>query len=229
MDQTPSAPLHVVVFGRPGSGKSSLGERLSAAYGFVPVRTGELLREAVRRGDDLGRRVAEHLKDGHLVPDPLILELLEQTLKDPGHTSLLFDGFPRTLGQVPLLDEFERTLHFQIDAYLDVQVGRAEATARMTGRRVCPECGTTYHVVSKPPKVEGVCDRDGTRLERRPDDTPATIDQRQDVYDRHAGPILDHYRRCEPGKVRPVDGGKPFPAVFAEACAALGLAPPAAH
>lgn len=219
------APLHVVTFGRPGSGKSSLAERLGAEFGFTLVRTGELLREAVRRGDDLGRRVEGHLKDGNLVPDSLIIELLEATLKKPEEESLLFDGFPRTVGQIPLLERFERTLHFTIDAYLEIALSRAAAVARMTGRRVCPVCGATYHIVNKPPRSAETCDLDGSRLEQRPDDSPAVIEQRQRVYEQHADPILACYRANAPDKVRAVDGDLPFDAVYAETLRALGLAP----
>src|SRR5207249_1089389 len=103
-----------VIFGRPGSGKSSLAERLGAEHGYTLIRTGELLRAAVHRRDDLGVRVEAHLASGDLVPDPLIVELLEHSLPDPVTVRLLFDGFPRTMAQVPLLEQFERTRAFRI-------------------------------------------------------------------------------------------------------------------
>ena len=109
---------YVVIFGRPGSGKSSLAERLGAESGYRLIRTGEMLRAAIRRKDFLGKRVETHLAKGELVPDGLILELLEHNLQAPGTNRLLFDGFPRTIGQVPLLEQFEQKLNFRVDCYL---------------------------------------------------------------------------------------------------------------
>ena len=221
-----ATPTHLVVFGRPGSGKSSLAERLSAQFGYQMVRTGEMLREAGRRGGDLGRRVNEQLKDGNLVPDRLISDLLKTTLRRDDHAPFLFDGFPRTIGQVPVLEGFERTLGFQVGHYLDVDVARETAVGRMAGRRVCPACGTTYHVNNKPPRVAETCDLDGTRLEQRPDDKPEIIRQRQAVYERHASPILDHYKTEAADRFRVVDGGAPFADVYRATCRALGLPSP---
>lgn len=216
-------PTHLVMLGRPGSGKSTLAERLEAEFGYTLVRTGELLRAAIRRQDPLGKRVEVHLATGNLVPDLLIFELLEQGLRAPGSSKLLFDGFPRTMAQVPLLEGFERKLGFRISCYLEVVVSRAEAVSRMTGRRVCPVCGATYHLIGKPPKVAETCDLDGARLENRKDDAPGVVEVRQAIYEQETGPIVDYYRLHAPNRFHRVNGEQPLSGVYAETLRELGL------
>ena len=213
----------VVIFGRPGSGKSSLAERLGAEHGFVAIRTGELLREAVRRGDELGARVEQALKAGQCVPDPLIGALIERSLEDAGTARILFDGFPRTMGQVSILEALECSRRFRVDRYLEIAVGRDAAIAGVTGRRFCPVCGAMYHHADQLPRVADLCDHDGARLERRRDDAPGVIEVRQRLYDEHAPPILEHYRTHAPERYHAIHGEWPFDAVYDQACRALGL------
>lgn len=220
--QTPSLAAHVVMFGRPGSGKSSLAERLGTEHGYTLIRTGELLREAVRRHDPLGAQVERQIKSGALVPDALIEQLLVQSLQAPGTERWIFDGFPRTMGQVPMLEKFERALNFRVDRYVDISISHAAAVTRMVGRRVCPVCGATYHIVNKPPKIAETCDTDGARLEQRPDDSPGVIEMRQRVYDDHGLPILDYYRTHAPDRFRSVNGEQTFGAVYADLLRVLG-------
>lgn len=214
---------HVVMFGRPGSGKSSLAERLSVDFGFRLVRTGELLREAVRRQDSIGIQVESQLKAGQLVADVLIADLLESTLFNMGNDRFIFDGFPRTVGQVPLLERLSLKCRFTIDVYVDIHITRKAAVERMTGRRVCPTCSATYHLQNRPPKTPEICDNDGTRLISRSDDTLEVVAVRQEIYDSHSDPLLDHYRRIDPKQFHEVDGAGSFDQVYQRLCIALGL------
>jgi len=214
-------PQHLVLFGRPGSGKSSIAERLSQDHGFQLIRTGEMLRQAVRRGDPSGLRIDALLKAGQLVSDEIIEDLLEQNLKASGERHWLFDGFPRTLGQVQLLEKFERSLNFRVGCYLEIGVSREAAIARMTARRVCPICGATYHLVNHPPRVPGICDVDGTELEQRRDDSIEVITVRQQIHEESSGPILAYYRQHSPERFKVVDGEQAFDEVYAATCRTL--------
>lgn len=216
-------PKHLVVFGRPGSGKSSLAERIGADHGFRMVRTGELLRTAIRRGDALGAEVESILASGNLVPDLMVFELLERDLKAPVDEKLLFDGFPRTFSQIPLMERLEKRMGFRIDCFVEIAVRPEEALARMTARRVCPHCGATYHLKNKPPTVNDICDHDGQRLTTRKDDRPEVIAVRQDVYDEHMGPVLQYYQTNAPERFRRVNGEQSFDEVYAESERTLGF------
>jgi adenylate kinase len=216
-------PEHVVIFGRPGSGKSSLAEHLSLEHGYALIRTGELLREAVRRRDPLGVRVEALLKAGDLVPDDVVSSLVERTLAGRERGRVLLDGFPRTLRQVEVLDAWERERGFRVDCFLEVAISREAAIARMGGRRVCPVCGSTYHMVSKPPRRDEACDLDGAPLERRKDDAPEIIEARQRVFEASTLPVLLHYPEHVPDRYRAVDGDRPLEAVYAEAVKVLAL------
>ena len=219
----PAVPRHLIIFGRPGSGKSSLAERLRRDEGYVLVRTGEMLRDAVRRGGPLAERIEGHLSQGDLVPDLLILELLRVNLESPREHKLIFDGFPRTLGQYTLLETFEEKLGFAIECFLEISLTRESAIRRMNGRRVCPKCGSTYHLVSKAPRLPGLCDLDGETLIIRTDDSVEVITFRQNVYDEHVPAILDRVRALMPDLLRSVDGDQSLEDVYRETRFVLGL------
>jgi len=203
--------MNLVLFGPPGSGKGTQAERLRDKMGLRHISTGDLLREAVAAGTDLGKRVQGILASGQLVSDDVVLALMRDAIvavsEDQVLKGWLLDGFPRTVGQATGLDELIAKLGQEIGAIVVLDVRRDAVIERLSGRRTCTQCKTVYHVKANPPAVEGRCDRCGGTLVQREDDHPETIARRLDVYEAQTRPILAHYR----GRVRicEIDGELP--------------------
>ncbi len=198
--------MNLILFGPPGSGKGTQAERLREKQGLRHISTGDLLREAVARGTDLGNRVKSILASGQLVSDDIILALMREEIARTAKGWLL-DGFPRTVGQAKGLDAQLDELGQKIDALVVLNVGRDAVIERLSGRRTCSNCKTVFHVKVNRPKVEGICDRCGGTLVQREDDKPGTIAKRLDVYEAQTQPILDHYRGRVP--IHEFDGEQP--------------------
>jgi adenylate kinase len=202
--------MNLVLFGPPGSGKGTQAERLRAKRKIRHISTGDLLRDAVARGTELGKTVQDVLAAGRLVSDDIVLALMREAIAavedDHALRGWLLDGFPRTVGQAEGLDQILADLGRRIDAVVILDVDRAAVLERLSGRRTCTQCRTVFHVKANPPRVEGVCDRCGGALVQREDDQPATIAKRLDVYEAQTRPVLDYYR----GRVamHTVDGGQ---------------------
>jgi adenylate kinase len=186
--------VNLILFGPPGSGKGTQAERLREKHGLRHISTGDLLREAVAKGTDLGNRVKSILASGQLVSDDIILALMREEIARTGRQGWLLDGFPRTVGQAQGLDTQLEELRQKIGAIVVLNVARATVVERLSGRRTCTKCKTVFHVNVNRPKTEGICDRCGGTLIQREDDRPETIAKRLDVYDAQTQPILDHYR-----------------------------------
>jgi adenylate kinase len=199
--------VNVILFGPPGSGKGTQAERLREKHGLRHISTGDLLREAVAAGNDLGKRVQSILAAGQLVPDDTILALMREVVAAVGREGWLLDGFPRTVGQANGLDAQLAELGQRIDAIVVLNVRREAVIERLSGRRTCTNCKTVFHVKVNRPRVEGVCDRCGGRLVQRDDDRPETIAKRLDVYEAQTQPILAHYRGVVP--IHELDGEQP--------------------
>jgi len=202
--------MNLVLFGPPGSGKGTQAERLRNRMGLRHISTGDLLRDAVAKGTDLGRKVQGILAAGKLVSDDLVLALMREAMAAAaGETTKgwLLDGFPRTVGQATGLDEMLSELGQRIDALVVLNVSRDAVIERLSGRRTCTQCKAVYHVKYNPPAVEGRCDRCGGSLVQRDDDRPETIARRLDVYEAQTQPILAHYRGRIP--MHEVDGERP--------------------
>jgi len=197
--------LNLIFLGPPGAGKGTQAQRLQHDFRLPYIATGDILREAVRESSELGQQAKEYMDAGDLVPDDLIIELIVARVdEDDSRDGFILDGFPRTVGQADALDDaFERlgrrlTAALLIDAKDDVLV------KRISGRRVCTKAGHNYHVEFDPPKHEGVCDQDGSRLVQREDDKPETVRRRLDTYHSKTEPLIEYYE--ERGALRRFDG-----------------------
>jgi adenylate kinase len=182
--------VNIILLGSPGSGKGTQAEALTKRLGVPCVSTGNMLREAIRRGAPLGASAKGYIDAGQLVPDSLIVDLIRERLKEPDCAEgFILDGFPRTLAQAEALD----AIGVAIDAALSLEVPDEDIENRMAGRRSCKTCGNAYHVESKPPKTEGVCDACGGALFRREDDNPETVRARLTVYHENTEPLKGYY------------------------------------
>ena len=181
------------------------------------MSTGNLLRSAISEGTELGKKAAEYMNKGSLVPDELVIELVRERVKAPDcQKGMVFDGFPRTLAQAEALDRV-----MDIDMVLFLDVSDDAIVERMSGRRTCPKCQATYHVVSHPPKKEGICDKCGTALGIRDDDRPEVVRQRIAVYHKQTEPIVNHYKNK--GLLKVVKGQEKLEDTTALVAAAIGV------
>ena len=213
-------PLRMVIFGPPGSGKGTQAKLVSELYGIPHISTGDILREEVERGSDLGRMAESYMSRGLLVPDEVVIGIVRQRLmREDCRPGFILDGFPRTLRQAEELDRILGELGWRLDVVVNLVVSEEEVLRRITLRRVCSVCGEIYHLEFNPPRRPGICDRCGGRLYQREDDTEETVRKRLQVYRAQTEPILRYYR--ERGLVRDVDGNPPIEEVFEKVKAVL--------
>jgi adenylate kinase len=185
-----------IFLGPPGSGKGTQAKRICEELGILHLSTGDVLREAVRNGTDLGRKAGKYMDAGELVPDNLIVGLIEDKLKtgdlDDG---FILDGFPRTVPQAEALKEMFTKNNKKVDRAVLLAVSDDEVIKRLSGRFYCPVCNAGYNYPAQMPKKEGICDKDGAELRRRPDDEPEVVRNRLEVYKNQTEPIVDFYRK----------------------------------
>jgi len=196
----------VVFLGPPGAGKGTQAARLSAKYGLPKVSTGDMLREAVAAGSELGSRVESIMEGGELVDDETMAEVLEERLRQPDCAEgVILDGYPRTRKQAEGLDPLTSRLGLgKVGLVLMLSVPEEEVVRRISGRRRCTECDANFHVEFQPPEQEGQCDRCGGSLEQRADDREEVVRERLTVYRRQTEPLVDYYR--ERGVLEEIDG-----------------------
>jgi adenylate kinase len=197
--------LNLILFGPPGAGKGTQAERLRSDFQLPYIATGDMLRENVKEGTELGTVANEYMKAGDLVPDDVIVAMVAERLQEEdARDGFILDGFPRTIDQAEALDNQLDELGRRITAVLLLDVPDEEVVRRLSGRRVCLKVGHNYHVELDPPKREGVCDQDGTRLVQREDDQPEVIRNRLRVYHEKTQPLVGYYD--EQGLLRRIDG-----------------------
>ncbi len=189
--------MRLILLGAPGAGKGTVAKLLTKLDGSVQISTGDILRSAVQAGTELGKQAEAFMKAGDLVPDALIMGIMEQRLQDPDcQKGFLLDGFPRTIPQAEALKGLLVKLGIKLDAAVSIDVPREVILDRLTTRRTCsnPACQAIYNVKSNPPKVEGVCDKCGSPVIQRDDETEQAISKRLDTYTEKTAPLVDYYR-----------------------------------
>ena len=187
--------MRVAFLGPPGAGKGTQARDLAREWNVPHVATGDMLREAAAAGTPLGREAKGYMDRGALVPDDVIIRMIAERLAKPdARSGFLLDGFPRTIAQAEALERLLKDLGQALERVVYFDVSEPELLRRLTGRRVCRNCQTAFHLVSAPPKTAGVCDRCGGELYQRDDDSEATVRNRLGVYARQTAPLLDWYR-----------------------------------
>lgn len=213
--------MKIVMLGAPGAGKGTQAKMLADQYAIPHISTGDIFRANIKEGTELGKKAKEFIDAGALVPDELTVDLVMDRI---GHEDCkkgyILDGFPRTINQAEKLTEALGVKGGDIDYAVNVDVPDEAIVERMAGRRMCPNCGASYHVVNIPPKKDGICDRCGEELITRKDDQPETVKKRLAVYHEQTRPLYDYYK--EKGLVVDVDGTKPMEEVFQAIVSRLG-------
>ncbi len=217
----------IVLLGPPGSGKGTQAKKIVERYGIPQISTGDLLRDNVARGTELGRQAKAIMERGDLVPDQLMFGMVEDRLKQADCAKgFILDGFPRTVAQAEWLDSLISGKFFENQKacqrppiVVDIAVGYNQLLQRLTGRRSCPTCGRIYNVYFQPPRVPDTCDVDGAKLVTRKDDTEAVISERLKAYERQTRPLTEYYRQR--GRLREVDGDRPVEQVTADTFGAI--------
>lgn len=193
--------MNLILLGAPGAGKGTQAEKICEKYNIPAVSTGNIIREALKNGTDMGLKAKSYIDAGALVPDEVVIGIIKERLaEDDCKNGFILDGFPRTIPQAEALD----TMGINIDKVVDIEVPDEKITARLSGRRVCLKCGATYHLEYKKPKQDGICDICGDELVQRKDDKPETVIDRLNVYHEQTEPLKDYYAKT--GKLVVVEG-----------------------
>lgn len=199
--------MRVIFLGPPGAGKGTQAKKIIDKFNIPQIATGDILREAVKNETELGQEAQKYMSKGELVPDSIIMGIINDRFKeDDCQNGFLLDGFPRTENQAEELDKVLDGLDWNLDMVLCLKVYDEAIIERLTGRRVCKNCGTSFHIKFQPPAKEGICDKCGGELYQRKDDTEATIRNRLSVYHQQTSPLIAYYEKAS--LLKNIDGNK---------------------
>ena len=212
--------MKLVLLGPPGSGKGTQAKRIAEKYGLPHVSSGDILRVGLRKEGYLDRETREIVRSGRLVPDRIAVEIVKKRLgeKDCGKGFIL-DGFPRTLPQAESLNGFLQESDIAIDHVLYLELSVEEAVKRLSGRRTCPRCGATFHLVFNPPHMSGLCDQCGAQLSQREDDSEVTVRERMKTYEKETYPLIEYYQ--SQGLLAKINANRSVEEVFEDLCKVL--------
>ncbi len=212
--------MKIIMLGAPGAGKGTYAKQITQKYGVPAISTGDIFRENIKAGTELGKKAKGYMDAGNLVPDDLVCDLVVDRLsQDDCAKGYILDGFPRTIPQAEALTQALKNQNDEIDFALEIDMADDAIIERMAGRRVCKKCGATYHLVNIPPKKEGICDECGGEIVLRDDDAPETVKKRLAVYHEQTAPLIEYYRGL--GILHTVDGAKGLEACVKEICGIL--------
>lgn len=213
--------MKIIMLGAPGAGKGTQAEKIAEKYQIPHISTGDIFRANIKNGTELGKKAKTYMDQGLLVPDELVVDLVvDRVQQEDCKKGYILDGFPRTIPQAEALDAALSANGEKIDYAVNVEVADENIINRMAGRRACLNCGATYHVVTIPPKEEGICDKCGSELVLREDDKPETVKKRLDVYHDQTQPLIEYY--TEKKILVEVDGTRDMAVVFGDIIKVLG-------
>ena len=212
--------MRIMLLGGPGVGKGTQAQQLSVKYDVPHISTGDIFRQALKDGTEMGLMAKSYMDKGLLVPDNVVVGIVEERLAQPDvKVGFILDGFPRTVPQAEALDEITTKMDMPLDAVINIEASADVIVKRLSGRRSCENCQTVYHIEHSPPKKAGICDSCGAKLYQRDDDKEETIRKRLQVYEEQTSPLLGYYRKS--GKLVDIPGDDEIEEVYKAICQAL--------
>ncbi len=213
--------MRLILLGPPGAGKGTQADKIAKEYNIPHISTGDIFRANIKNETELGLKAKQYIDNGELVPDSVVVAIVEDRIKqDDTKNGFLLDGFPRTENQALALDEALKEIGISLDAVININVDSQILVSRITGRRICKDCGATYHVEFNPSAEEGVCDLCGGELYQRSDDNEDTVQNRIDVYNKQTAPLIEYYSKQD--LIKTIDGEQAIDKVFTDIVKKLG-------